>query len=50
MNWLWIGTICIYANFTVFLLTEYSLWYFFGVIVCICLLIQVMINLQKRKR
>ncbi len=48
MNCLWIGVIGIYVNLIVFLLTDYSLWYFFGVIVCIFIFVCVTNKLQKR--
>jgi hypothetical protein len=49
MNWLWVGVIGIYVNFTVFLFTDFSLLYFFGLVICIALVIWKMTNPQKRK-
>ena len=39
MNWLWIGVIGIYVNFTVFLFTDFSLLYFFGLAIGLALFI-----------
>jgi membrane protein implicated in regulation of membrane protease activity len=50
MNWLWFGVIGIYVNFMVFLLTEFSVLYFFVLTVCIALVVWKMTNLQKRKK
>ena len=50
MNWLWIGVIGIYVNFTVFLFTEIPLLYFFGLTVCIALLVWKMTGAQKRNK
>ncbi|HEX8735215.1 MAG TPA: hypothetical protein VF721_07840 [Pyrinomonadaceae bacterium] len=50
MNWLWIGVIGIYVNFTVFLFTEFSLLYFFVLTTCIALLVWKMTNAQKRNK
>lgn len=49
MNYLWIAVIGIYVNLTVFLLTDYSLLYFFGIIACIFIFACVTSKLQKLK-
>jgi hypothetical protein len=49
MNCLWIGVIGIYVNLMVFLLTDYSLGYFFGLTACICIFVCVTGRLQKHK-
>ncbi len=48
INWLLIGVIGIYLNMVVCLLADYSLWYFFGILACICLLIWLMNKLKNR--
>jgi hypothetical protein len=50
MNWLWIGVVGIYVNFTVFLFTEFSLLYFFVPVICIALLAWKMTAAQKRDK
>jgi len=47
VNWLWIAVIAIHVNFIVFLLTDYSLWYFFGFIIFIGLFAWETTNLKK---
>ena len=49
MNCLWIGVIGLYVNMMVFLLTDYPLWYFFGLIVCIWIFVCVTSKGQKLK-
>jgi putative flippase GtrA len=49
MNYLCVGVIGLYVNFMVFLLTDYSLWYFFGIIICIWIFVCVSGKLQKYK-
>ena len=49
MNCLWIGVIGVYANLMVFLLTDFSLWYFFGLIACICIFVCVTGKVKKFK-
>jgi hypothetical protein len=50
MNWLWIGVIGIYVNFTVFLFTDFSILYFFFLVICIALLAWKMTAAQKRDK
>lgn len=50
MNWLWIGVIGIYVNFTVFLFTDFSILYFFVFTAGIALAVWKMTNPQKRNK
>jgi len=49
MNWLWIGVIGIYVNLTVFLFTDFSLLYFFGLVIGLGFFIWKMTSQTKRK-
>ena len=49
MNYLWIAVIGMFVNFMVFLFTDYSLWYFFGIMVCIFIFAFVTSKSQKLK-
>lgn len=49
MNCLWIGLIGIYVNLMVFLLTDFSLWYFFGLIAFICMFVCATNKRQRHK-
>ena len=50
INWLLVAVIGLHVNMFVFLLTDYSLWYFFGAMVFIFIFAWVMSNLEKRSR
>ena len=49
IKWLWVSIIAIHVNFIVFLFADYSLWYFFGFLVFIGLLVWEIYNLEKHK-
>ena len=50
INCRYLGVLGLYANMIVFLFTDYSLWYFFGAIVCIGILVWLMTCREKRSR
>jgi hypothetical protein len=47
INWLWVGLIGVYVNLFACLLTDYSLWFFFGFIIGLALTIGLMLALKK---
>lgn len=49
INCLWLGIIGVYANLMLCLLTDYSLWYFFGLMIVVATIVCVLKCREKRK-